>query len=99
LVFKTSLFSVPLINGFLTKTKSILDITVPNLLDMDRDISLISAGEFENLSFSLAEWQKSQLENVTTTGIQCLLYMWFTIQPQLDTGYSLNYRLDSLTRI
>lgn len=50
------------------------------------ELSEMMNRNFENTSFSLSEWQRSNLENITAVGIQCLIYMWFTVQPKLELG-------------
>jgi len=50
------------------------------------EVSLLSAGEFENVSIPLTDWQRNALLNMTSVGIQCLLYMWFKVQPNLQPG-------------
>jgi len=49
--------------------------------------SSIAQGDYENLTVSLAEWQKTELLNITRDGIHCLLRMWFQEEPQLVPGY------------
>jgi hypothetical protein len=52
----------------------------------EKEVSLLADGEYENISLPLTDWHRSLLENITNIGIQCLVYMWFTVQPKLDPG-------------
>jgi hypothetical protein len=60
---------------------------IPNILT-DSELSQVISGEYENISVPLTEWHRSMLENVTGIGIQCLVYMWFKVQPHLESGRS-----------
>jgi len=58
---------------------------VSNLLSEPEMVRIMN-GEFENASLPFTDWHRSTLENATSIGIQCLAYMWFKVQPNLEPG-------------
>jgi len=43
-------------------------------------IPQVVGGNWDNISFPLSDWQKSQLENAGESGVRCLLNMWLLDQ-------------------
>lgn len=61
-----------------------VSVVIPGLSEVE--LTQISEGNFDNLSYPLTDWHKNLLENVTFTGIECLIFMWFTLQPKFTLG-------------
>ncbi|CAL8139983.1 unnamed protein product [Orchesella dallaii] len=51
---------------------------------------------WDNLSITLSEWQKSQLEDLEETGVRCLLDMWLINQKDLELGTYCNATWDNV---
>ncbi|CAL8068522.1 unnamed protein product [Orchesella dallaii] len=51
-------------------------------------------GNWDNLSYPLSEWQKSQLENLDKQGVSCMLKMWLIDQLNLKEGTFCNATWD-----
>ncbi|CAL8068532.1 unnamed protein product [Orchesella dallaii] len=53
-------------------------------------------GNWDNLSYPLSEWQKSQLENLDKQGVSCMLKMWLIDQLNLKEGTFCNATWDNV---
>ncbi|CAL8137210.1 unnamed protein product [Orchesella dallaii] len=67
--------------------------TTDQLSDMT---SQVLNGNWDNITFTLSDWQKSQLENVAEAGVHCLLKNWLTDETNLTQGSYCNATWDNV---